>query len=153
MRSRLPIYLLALVTLFACDCGPLRATTYCLSFKKLGLSPGERLFKFDLHITSGIVVGLPHVPLDWQIVIDNEANWMPEVSGNAIHETADLEEREFETDFIRLDSIPHYLVKSGMPKNMAVTGSMELSDGTAKRVLTLSDRNIALAPRHGCGRN
>jgi hypothetical protein len=146
------LWLLTLAMLFACAGGPLAAAgaTYCLSFKKLGLSPAERLSKFDLRITSGTVVGFPRVPLDWLIAIDNEANWMREIRGNAIHAAADLEEHQFATDFIRVAGIPAALVRSGMPKKMTVAGYVELAHGDAKRVLPISDRNITLTPERRC---
>jgi hypothetical protein len=144
--------LLAIVALFTYDCQDLAAKEriYCLSFKKLDILPGERLSKFDLHIISGIVVEFPRVPLDWSIKIDNEANWMPEFSGTAIHGAADLEQRDFATDFIRVADVPKNLVKSGMPKEMTVRGYLEFAHGDAKRVITISDNNITLTPERRC---
>jgi hypothetical protein len=112
--------------------------------------PGERLSKFNLHIISGVVVGFPHVPLDWRIEIENEANWMPTISGIAIRGAADLEPRDFATDFFRVAGVPIELVKSGMPQEMTVNGDLEFSHGDAKRVLAISSSDITLASEPRC---
>jgi hypothetical protein len=144
--------LLSIAAVLTYDCQDLAAKEpiYCLSFKKLEIFPGERLSKFDLHIISGIVVEFPRVPLDWRIEIDNEANWMPEFSGTAIHGAANLEQRDFATDFVRVAGVPIDLVKSGMPKEMTVKGYLEFSLGDAKRVIPISDNNITLTSERPC---
>lgn len=149
------VYLLLIIAFFACNCREVEADepTYCLGLKNLDLSPGERVSKFDLRITSGIVVGFPRVPLGWQIEIDNEANWMPEISGIAIEQAADLEEREFKTDFIRVAGLPKDLLKSGMPEKIMVKGYLELSHGDTKRVRAISNANITLTRARWCGRD
>src|ERR1700728_1706492 len=126
--------------------------TYCLSFKGLKIFRGERLAKFNLHIISGVVVSLPHVPLDWRIVVENDANWMPVVSGIAIHGAADLAPSAFTVDFLRVAGIPMDLVQSGMPGAMNLTGYLEFSQGDAQRVVSLSTKNFSLTPARRCGR-
>lgn len=153
MALKALLYLLGLLMLYHCGGRALAATeaVYCLSFKNLELYPQERLSRFDLHITSGVFVGFPRVPLDWLVVIKNAANWLPEISGNAIHGAAALKGRDFTIDFIRVAGIPMDLVKSGMPERMAVRGFLELSKGDTKRVLPISTKNIILIPESRCG--
>ena len=140
------LYLPVVIILISCGVVRLEAKerSYCLSFSKLDIYPDERLSKFDLHFQSAIVVSIPHVPIGWRIEIDNEANWMPEVSGVAIEQAADLEKRAFANDFIDLAGIPPELARYGMTDAVAVTGYLELSHRDAKRVLPISDRNVIL---------
>jgi hypothetical protein len=146
--SRLFVYLFVLAVSISHGCTILEARepSYCLSFSKLDIYPNERLSKFDLHINSAIVVSLPRVPMGWRIEIDNEPNWMPEISGIAIEQAADLEKSEFSKNFINLAGIPPELVKYGMTARITVSGYLELSHRDAKRVLPISNTNVTLTP-------
>jgi hypothetical protein len=116
--------LLTMFTLFAFSCGDLdaRGLTYCLSFQNLQRAPNERLSKFDLHIKSSIIVAVPRVAPGWHIEIDNETNEMPTISGIAIEQAVDLEEREFATGCILVAGVPKDLLRSGSSGKISVEG-------------------------------
>ncbi len=134
MTTKALSYLIMVATLFACGSRGIKAKepTYCLGLENLGLAPTEGLSKFDLHLNSGIVVSFPRIPLGWQITIDNESNGMPEISGFAIEQAADLVAPEFGADLLRVSAMPKELVNSGMPNKMTVTGYVESVKGRHK---------------------
>lgn len=145
-------FLTAVIILFASGERMLQAkeTVYCLGFKNLNLVPGEGLSGFDLRIHSGILVSFPHVPIGWKILIDNETNGMPRISGTAIQQAASLDRREFATDFIRVAAIPKDEARSGIPAKITVQGELQLSRGDAKREMLVLAENIILIPEERC---
>jgi hypothetical protein len=69
---------------------------------------------------------------------------MPEIFGTAIEQAADLGKSEFSKNFLNLTGIPPELAKYGMTDRIAVSGYLELSHRDAKRVLPISNMNVAL---------
>lgn len=150
MTLRVSLHLLALGAVVFCGFGEVQAhdRTYCLSFTNLQILPTERLSKFDLHLNSAIVTSFPYVPAGWTINIDNNANWITEISGTAIEQSANLRPGAFADNFIHLDGIPPGLAKYGMTEKITVTGYFEFAHNDTRRLLPVSNRNIVLT--RGC---
>lgn len=151
MTPHVSLHLLALGGVVFCGFGEVQADdrTYCLSFTNLQMLLTERLSKFDLRLSSAIVTSFPYVPAGWTINIDNNANWITEISGTAIEQSADLSPGSFADNFIHVAGIPSELLKYGMTKTIVVTGYFEFAHNDATRRLPISNRNIVLT--HGCG--
>jgi hypothetical protein len=100
---------------------------------------------------SSLIVGIARVPPGWHIEIDNETNEMPTISGIAIEQAADLDEREFAAGFILVADVAKHLPRSGPKGKISVEGNFEWSDGDTKRILPVSDANVTLTPARSCG--
>jgi hypothetical protein len=152
MTFRGVFLLTSVIILFASGDRTLQAreTVYCLGFKNLSLVPGEGLSGFDLRVHSGILVSFPHVPIGWKILIDNETNGMPRISGTAIQQAASLDRREFATDFIRIAAIPKDEARSGIPAKITVQAELQLSHGDTKREILVPNEKVSLIPEERC---
>ena len=151
MTPRVSLHLFSLVAIVFCGSKGLQAdpAPYCLSFVNLQILPIERLWEFDLHVSSAIIASFPYVPVGWRIHIDNSANWITEISGTAIEQAADLDPAVFAKNFILLAGIPPGLLKYGMTEKITVTGYLEFAHNDIRRLLPISNQNIVLT--RGCG--
>lgn len=147
MTPRASLHLLALGAVVFCGFGGLQAgdRTYCLFVRKLtDLTDGT---PFELR--SAPKFGDSHELPRWTINIDNNANWIAEISGTTIEQSEDLSPGDFADNFVHLEGIPPELAKYGMTEKITATGYLEFIHNDTRRLLPISNRNIVLT--YGCG--
>jgi hypothetical protein len=63
---------LGLLTSLSCGDKP---DVYSISVVNLKASSDESIISFEVHVRAGSVEAVSHVPLGWEVAIDNDVNW------------------------------------------------------------------------------
>lgn len=121
-------------------------------FNALRLSPGERLSRFDLRISQGMVAGFCRAPVGWRIEIDNDPSWTSHISGIAIVGAADLEQKDFRGRLFSVLPAPKAdRLDLALPE-LAITGNLWLSVGDKTRRVQIRSVRLVRARSGGmCG--
>ncbi len=117
---------------------PAHSRVMSVSVPALDLAANERIVGFSLHISSGMIVQMPRVPIGWNVYINNDPSWNTCVDGSLIVGAAAVG-REYFTNFLTVEQGE----SSDTPFDMR--GEVEVSADFAKsRTIQLGMHDFAL---------
>jgi hypothetical protein len=112
-----------------------------ISINPLETKKNERVGAFQIRLVKAGFRTLPHIPMGWQITIDNNPSWNTTLEGRIGVGAAALELAELK-DFVIIEE----LNENADPREFDIQMELLLTDFNTERVVRLQRKDLTLRP-------